>query len=74
MTSYTLSLSQQMSGYEHPHPNRTARRGSANGWDTLYQIWSNRKAMARSIRMQERSGPSRRDWTALEVLSDTEGY
>ncbi len=74
MKTYTLTLVEQLSGYRHPHPNRTAWRPSANGWDTTYQIWSNRKAMARSIRMQERSGPSRRNWNALEALGDTEGH
>jgi len=74
MKTYSLSLGQSI-GYEHPHPERTARR-SGHGMfaDSVYQVWSNRKAMARSIRMQQRRATRNQDWCALVKLTDGEGY
>ena len=71
--TYKLSLGES-AGYAHPHPERTARRTAADGWDIFYQVWSNRKAMARTIRMQEKSAPHWMDWKAVVPLGTTEGY
>lgn len=74
MTKYSLSLGQSI-GYAHPHPERTARRASSAMFgDDLYQVWSNREAMARSIRMQQRRALRSGDWRPLVPLTDGEGY
>ena len=77
MKKYKLSFGQHASGYDHPHPERTAYRtiGSnpMNG-DLYFQVWSNRKALAKSIRMQQKRERRSGDWTPLVKLTDTEGY
>ena len=75
MKRYSLCLGQQID-YQHPHPDRTAkRRGNGIFDDDVFQVWTNRKAMARSIRMQERSdGPSYQHWQPLVKLTDGEGH
>ena len=74
MKQYKLSLGQAM-GYAHPHPERTARRSGYGMFaDSVYQVWTNRKAMARSIRMQEKRETRNQDWCAIVPLSDGEGY
>lgn len=45
----------------------------AIGDDDTLQIWNCRKAMAKTIRMQERSAPSS-DWRPVVKLTDGEGY
>ena len=70
-TTYTLSVGQSI-GYKHPAPERTAVK--AIGWDYQYRIWTNREAMARSIRMQQRREYRQGDWKPLVKLSDGEGY
>jgi hypothetical protein len=73
MRQYSMSFAAAM---EHTpeHPERTARR-SATGlnFDITFQIWTNRAAMARSIRMQERGAPVA-DWKPIIPLRETEGY
>jgi hypothetical protein len=49
------------------------RHGHRIGDDSTLQIWNCRKAMARTIRMQEKSAP-RSDWSPVVKLSDGEGY
>lgn len=75
MKKYYLSLGQSI-GYQHPHPERTAKRSGPGIFsDDTYQVWSNREAVARSIRMQERGAkPSMYRWHALVPLKDGEGY
>jgi hypothetical protein len=79
MRSYTLSFGASI-GYAHPQPDRTAYRESTAGLnsasygDRTYRVWSNRAAMARSIRMQERREPRMGDWRPIVKLSDGEGY
>lgn len=73
MKTYTLNLGQSI-GYKHPAPDRTACHRAADGWDTFYQVWSNRKAMARSVRMQQKREPNFRDWRPLVALGDAEGH
>jgi len=70
MKCYTMSFGASL---EHvpEHPDRTARR--TLGWDVEFAVWSNRKAMAHSIRMQER-GCRSNQWRAVVPLSETEGY
>jgi hypothetical protein len=61
-------------GYQHEHPERTASRtGPGMFANTTFQVWTNRAAMARSIRMQERRAPSPTDWRALIALTPLEG-
>jgi hypothetical protein len=74
MRRYTLSFAAGI-GYAHPHPERTAKRaGRSLGAYDMYQVWSNREAMARSIRMQQRRATRIDDWRPLVPLSDGEGY
>lgn len=71
----TLIIKRAEIGYVHDAPERTARRsGPSFGSDTQFQVWSNRAAMARSIRMQERGPFSWRSWRAVVPLTETEGY
>ena len=74
MKTYTLSFGQTI-GHTPVNPERTAKRSAhgVNG-DVIYQEWTNRKAMARSIRMQEKREPSNQDWRACAPLTDVEGY
>lgn len=76
MKHYTCPLGRR-NDYPHPAPERTAYRVSATlGVDDYYQVWPNRASMARSIRMQERSGdvPLSRRWHPMVKLHDTEGF
>jgi hypothetical protein len=72
MKRYTMSFA---AACEHKptNPERTARRSLAS-WDIEFQTWSNRKAMARSIRMQQRREPHPSDWRPCVALTDGEGY
>lgn len=54
------------------HPERTAIRSV--GWDVQFQTWTNRKAMAKTIRMQESRMPKSGDWKAVVALADGEGF
>jgi hypothetical protein len=54
------------------HPERTARRSA--GWDVVFQVWTNRTSMARTIRMQEKREYRDTDWRAVVKLSDGEGF
>ena len=59
------------------HPERTARRNATGGvleFDIVFQVWTNRAAMARTIRMQEKRERRARDWTAVVPLSPGEGF
>ncbi len=74
MKTYSCPLGRR-ADYPHPAPERTAYRVSPTlGVDDYYQVWSNRAAMARSIRMQERREPRSSDWRPMIKLSDGEGY
>ena len=74
MKTYTLPLG-RMNEAEHEHPERTARKqGSGMFPDYIFQVWPDRAAMARSIRMQERRSPTQYDWKAIIKLSDGEGF
>ena len=57
------------------HPERTAKRsGTGMNFDVTYQQWTNRKAMARTIRMQQKRAACVTDWKAVVPLTDGEGY
>jgi hypothetical protein len=71
MKRYTMSFADSIE-HKPANPERTARKTS--GWDITFQEWPNRKAMARSIRMQEKAPPRSDHWRAVQRLSDTEGY
>jgi hypothetical protein len=61
---------------KHEHPERTASRNAGPSWDAEieFQVWPNRAAMARTVRMQERRASDWRDWRPLVKLEITEGY
>ena len=60
---------------EHEHPERTAyKMGGGMFPDYIFQVWPNRAAMAKSIRMQQKRATSPHDWHAVVKLSDGEGY
>ncbi|HUV14710.1 MAG TPA: hypothetical protein VMY18_13785 [Acidobacteriota bacterium] len=71
MKTYKLSLGQSLD-YVHKASERTAYK--IQGYDQVYQVWSNRKAMARSIRMQEKRERRHDDWKAVVKLSEGEGH
>ena len=71
MRTKTMSFGASID-YKPPHPERTARRSA--DWDVTFQEWSNRPAMARSIRMQENRESRRGDWKAVVPLSPGEGF
>ena len=75
MKRYQLSFADSIK-HVPTNPDRTARRNSGGGlnFDVTYQVWTNRKAMAKSIRLQERRERHSTDWTACVKLTDGEGY
>mgnify|MGYP001577335467 CR=1 FL=1 len=59
----------------HPAPERTGVRTLPGIFGDLeFQVWPNRKALARSIRMQQRRESRPGDWHAVVRLTDGEGY
>ncbi len=74
MKTYSVPLGRR-ADYPHPAPERTASRMCARlGDDDVYQVWPSRKAMARSVRMQQQRAPHPSDWRPMVKLSDGEGY
>jgi len=76
MKRYTLTGA-QADTYKHEHPDRTARKRASPGvldLDVTFQVWPSRKAMARSIRMQQQREWRPDDWRAVVPLKDGEGY
>ena len=73
MKKYRLCLGQSI-GYKHPHPERTAQMQDKLFSDITFQVWPNRQAMARSIRMQQKRESRPSDWIPLVKLSEGEGY
>jgi hypothetical protein len=64
----------RISEVTHDHPERTASRSLPGIFgDIEFQVWSNRTAMARSIRMQEKREHRSGDWKAIVPLSPGEG-
>ena len=56
-------------------PERTAYKvGGGIGDGAVFQSWSNRPAMARSIRMQEAGASFGSGWKSVVPLGPTEGY
>ena len=56
--------------YRPEFPERTSKK-VYDSWDTVFQTWTNREAMARSIRMQE-MGDTKNKWIAIQPLSDAD--
>ncbi len=74
MKTYSLCLGQSIN-YPHPHPERTAKRSGAGIFsDDVYKVWPSRKAMALTIRMQQKREPRPGDWRPLVKLADGEGF
>ncbi len=74
MKKYTMSFAAAMD-HSPTHPERTARKsGSGMSFDVTFQVWTNRSALAKTIRMQERRESRQGDWRACVKLSDREGY
>ncbi len=76
MRSYSVPFG-RLADYPHPAPERTAwTMGQRIDSDCYCRVWSNRAAMARSIRMQQRSAdvPASRRLVPLVKLGETEGY
>lgn len=74
MKRYTMSHAAAM---EHTptHPERTARKsGIGMNFDITFQVWSNRAALAKTIRMQERRESRQDDWRPCVKLTGNEGY
>jgi len=64
-----------MKELEHASPERTAyKMGYGVFADYIFQVWPNRAAMARSIRMQQKRASNVNDWRPVVKLSDGEGY
>lgn len=74
MKTYTCPAG-RVSELQHEHPERTAYRNASGpmNFDVVFQVWPNRPAMARSIRMQERAG-TRNPWRAVVKLGTGEGH
>lgn len=74
MKRYSMPFGRTI-GHQHEHPERTASKSGAGlDGNVTFQVWSNREAMARSIRMQQRRESRYDDWRAVRPLTDTEGY
>jgi hypothetical protein len=75
MKRYQLSAAES---FRHvpEHPERTGRRQAGGGlnFDMVYQVWTNRAALAKTIRLQERRERHSTDWSACVKLTDGEGY
>ncbi|KKL82232.1 hypothetical protein LCGC14_1986760 [marine sediment metagenome] len=74
MNQYPVSFADSRT-HVPDHPDRTARRASGVfGLSFTYQVWSNRKAMAKTIRMQQARASHHTDWNPIINLTDGEGY
>lgn len=75
MRRYTLSFADSVK-HTPAFPERTAKRNAGTGmnFDVVFQVWTNRAAMAKSIRIQEQGPPDHYNWTACVKLNNTEGF
>ncbi len=71
MKTITMSFCASLS-YKPEFPERTAKRSLSD--DVTFKVWPHRKALALTIRMQEKGAPSRMNWIACIPLTDGEGY
>ena len=71
MREYTLSLA-RVRGYKHEEPERTAVQ--VTGFNYRYKVWTNRRALAKTVRMQQKRTPHILDWSPIIPLTDGEGY
>jgi len=57
------------------YPDRTGiKQGHGMNFDVTYQIWPNRKSLAKTIRLQQKRERQSGDWNAYIKLTDGEGY
>lgn len=73
MRPYSVPLG-RLAEYPHPAPDRTVYRQVRWDSDCYCKVWTNRAAMARMIRMQQRRESRPDDWRPIVKLSTTEGY
>ena len=74
MKTYTCPLG-RIRELQHEHPERTAYKlGVGLFPDYIFQVFTNRKAMAKCIRMQQKRASHHTDWHAVVKLTDGEGY
>ena len=59
-----------------PNAERSATKSSANALcgDVTIGTWTNREAMARTVRMQQQRASRPDDWRPIVKLTDVEGY
>lgn len=72
MKTYVKSFAESIE-HKPEHPERTAKKSFGFG-DIMFQVWPNRKSMAKSIRMQQKRAPKQSDWRPCVPLTDGEGY
>jgi hypothetical protein len=72
MKKYVLSFAGSIN-HKPDHPERTATK-QMQSFDIQYQVWTNRPAMAKSIRMQSNRESRYDDWRPCVKLNDGEGY
>lgn len=71
MSTNKISMSFAASlNYRPENPERTAKKSS--GFEVIFQTWTNRSAMVKTIRLQEKRAPRQDDWKALIPLSEGE--
>jgi len=75
MKRYTLSFANSLK-HVPAFSERTAKRNAGTGFDfdVVFQVWTNRAAMAKTIRMQEQAPPDHYNWTACVALTGNECY
>jgi len=77
MKTYRITGAQSHDVAAIRNPDRSAtKRASGNpmDFDVIVGEWSNRSAMARSVRMQQRRERRPDDWRPFIALTDGEGY
>jgi hypothetical protein len=75
MKTYTLSGADAFTHIPE-HPDRTASRSGFGhmNFDRVFKVWPSRKALALTIRMQEKREPRQGDWRPCVKLTDGEGF
>ena len=72
MKRYFMSMAASFT-HKPEHPERTAKKqGAGMNFDVTYQVWPNRKSLAKSINMQRSREGRSDDWSACVKLLDYE--
>jgi hypothetical protein len=71
MKTYTLSFADSVKHIPEK-PELTARKEMS--WSVQYQVWPNRKSLAKTVTMQRKRAANRYDWCPCVKLEDGEGY